>query len=127
LAQRQQAEQDARDLRVLRITAGRAAFGTWLLEIDRQSAAGNRASPAIAAGPAAYQGFVAANKPVIEGARFSTMDVNDSTGTAVAEWTMKWRTDFGTGSVRKVRARADAVREGDSWRIVSWRILDGAP
>lgn len=127
LALRQQAEQDERDRRLARVTSGRAAFGTWLLDIDRQSAAGNRASPAIAAGPASYQGFVASNKPVIEAARFTTMDVNDSTGTATAEWTMKWRTDFGTSSERRVRARAEAVREGDTWRIRSWRILEGGP
>jgi serine/threonine protein phosphatase PrpC len=127
LAARAQADQEARDRQLARITAGRAALGTWLLEIDRQSARGNRASPAIAVGPASYQGFIASNKPVVEGARFANMDVNDSTGVATAEWTLKWRTEFGTGSERKVRARAEAVREGDTWRVRSWRILEGGP
>lgn len=126
-AARQRAEQEARDRELVHITAGRAAFGTWLGDIDRQSSAGNRASPAIASGPASYQGFVAKNKPVIEGARLTTMEVNDSTGVAIAEWTMKWRTDFGTGSERRVRARAEAARTGETWRVKGWRILEGAP
>jgi len=127
LALRQRAEQEAREREQSHITAGRAAFGTWLGDIDRQSAQGNRTAPAIASGPASYQGFIASNKPVIEGARFSTMDVNDSSGVAMAEWTMKWRTDFGTTSERRVRARAEAVRSGEAWRVTSWRILEGAP
>jgi hypothetical protein len=127
LAAKQQADQESRDRELSRITAGRAALGTWLLEIDRQSALGNRSSPAIAVGPASYQGFVASNKPVVEGARFTTMDVNDSTGSATAEWTLKWRTDFGTGSERRMRARAEVVRNGDTWRVRSWRILEGGP
>jgi protein phosphatase len=127
LVAKQQADQESRDRELGRITAGRAALGTWLLEIDRQSALGNRSSPAIAVGPASYQGFVASNKPVVEGARFTTMDVNDSTGSATAEWMLKWRTDFGTGGERRVRARADVVRSGDTWRVRSWRILEGGP
>lgn len=127
LALRQRAEQEAREREQSHITAGRAAFGTWLGDIDRQSAQGNRAAPAIASGPASYQGFIASNKPVIEGARFSTMEVNDSNGVAMAEWTMKWRTDFGTTSERRVRARAEAARSGEAWRVTRWRILEGAP
>ena len=55
------------------------------------------------------------------------MDVNETAGSATAEWTARWRGEFGTTASRRMRVTVEAVREGDVWRITGWRFLEGAP
>ncbi len=109
------------------VTAGRAVINSWAQSLGPAAAAGDRGAPSISTGPGSFASFVADNRPRLEGVRITGMDVNETTGTATAEWTARWRGEFGTTASRRMRATVEAVREGDVWRITGWRFLEGAP
>jgi len=46
---------------------------------------------------------------------------------ARAEWVLKWKSNFGTSTSKRVKASATIVRDGESWRLLGWKILEGAP
>jgi hypothetical protein len=109
------------------VTAGRAEINSWAQAVATAAAAGDRGAPAITAGPGSFASFVANNRPRLDGLRITGMDVNETAGSATAEWTARWRGEFGTTASRRMRVTVEAVREGDVWRITGWRFLEGAP
>lgn len=114
-------------MRNRQVTAGRAVINGWAQELGPAAAAGERGAPSIAVGPGSFASFVADNRPRLEGIHITGMDVNETTGSATAEWTARWRGEFGTTASRRMRVTVEAVREGDVWRITGWRFIEGAP
>lgn len=126
-ATRRAAAAAATEMRSRRITAGRAVLNSWAQAIAPAAEAGDRNAPSIAAGPGSFASFVAGNKPRLEGVQMTGMDVNDSAGHGTAEWTARWRGEFGATVQRRMRVAVDAARDGDVWRVTGWRFLEGAP
>jgi hypothetical protein len=109
------------------VTAGRAAVTGWLNSVVSNVNAGNVGAPVLRAGPPEFAAFVGKNEPKLSDARLVTSNVTEQSGEATAEWTAKWRTQFGASTSRRMTATATLVPDGETWRLRSWRIAEGAP
>ncbi len=126
--QRTREEQAERErLRDTRVASGHAALAAWLQNLVRAIDAGDEKAAALASGPPRFAEFVGSNHPRTTDARMVTDDVDEASGQATAQWTLRWRTNFGTTSQRQMRAQATVTREGENWHVVGWTILEGAP
>jgi hypothetical protein len=126
-----QQEQEARAaqelLRETRLGSGRTALNGWLQRLVAAIGAGESRSAVMTAGPPTFAEFMAKNSPRISDARITSMEVDESSGEARAEWVLKWKSNFGTSMQRRVRASATVVRDGETWRLLGWKILEGEP
>jgi protein phosphatase len=122
-ASRKQQEQ----LRETRLTGGRAALNGWLTRLVAAVSAGESGAAVLSAGPSSFAAFVAKNGPKISEARVTSVEVDDASGEARAEWTLKWKSNFGTATSRRMKASATVVRDGETWRLLGWKILEGEP
>ncbi|HEX5631884.1 MAG TPA: hypothetical protein VFX50_01610, partial [Gemmatimonadales bacterium] len=134
LADQRSREQTAREeetrrqqAREARLSAGRQELQDWLWELTNAVKRGDGTAPVLRQGPPRFAEFVTKSKPEVGEARITQMSVSEATGTANAEFTVKWRTEFGTNSTRRVRASASIVPAGNGWTVRGWQILDGAP
>jgi protein phosphatase len=125
-AAREEAARVARE-REARVTAGRRQLELWLATLVGAIESGNPAAPVLRQGPPRFAEFVGKNQPDVADARLVQVTVNEATGTANAEFVLKWKTEFGTASTRRVRATATVVPAGEGWQVRGWQILDGAP
>jgi hypothetical protein len=126
LAAREAAERAARASEE-RVTAGRAAVTGWMNSVVSNVNAGNVGAPVLRAGPPEFAAFVGKNEPKLSDARLVASNVTDQSAEATAEWTAKWRTQFGASTSRRMTARATLVPDGETWRLRSWTITEGAP
>jgi len=110
-----------------RVTAGRAAVTGWMNSVVSNVNAGNVGAPVLRAGPPEFAAFVGKNEPKLSDARLVASDVTDQSAEATAEWTAKWRNQFGASTSRRMTATATLVPDGETWRLRSWRITEGAP
>jgi protein phosphatase len=124
--QRDSADRAAKE-REDRIAAGRNAVNGWLNSVVSNVNAGNVGAPVLVAGPPGFAAFVGKNKPKLSDAKVTGSNVTDQSADATAEWTAKWRGEFGTSTTRRMKATATLVPDGDIWRLRSWRITEGAP
>jgi protein phosphatase len=123
---RESAERAARASEEL-VAAGRAAVTGWLNSVVSNVNAGNVGAPVLRAGPPEFAAFVGKNEPKLSDARLVTSNVTEQSGEGTAEWTAKWRTQFGASTSRRMTATATLVPDGETWRLRSWRIIEGAP
>ena len=129
LAARQEAEarESEVQLRETRLASGRAALNGWLQRLVAAISAGQARAAVISAGPPSFAEFLAKNSPKISDATVTSIEVDESSGEARAEWVLKWKSNFGTSMQRRVKAAATVVRDGESWRLLGWKILAGEP
>lgn len=126
-AQAEQAREAQERLLDERLLSGRAALNGWLPRLVAAVTAGESRSAVLAAGPPSFAAFVEKNRPKISDARVTSLDVDESSGEATGEWVLRWRSNFGTATQRRVKASATVVRDGESWRLLGWKILEGEP
>jgi PPM family protein phosphatase len=110
-----------------RVTAGRVAAAGWMNSVVSNVNAGNVGAPVLRAGPPGFAAFVEKNEPKLSDARLVASDVTEQSAEATAEWTAKWRTQFGASTSRRMTATATLVPDGETWRLRSWTITEGAP
>ena len=110
-----------------RLAAGRAAVTGWMNSLVSNANAGNVGSPVLRAGPPDFASFVDKRDPTLSDARLVASNVTEQSAEGTAEWTAKWRTEFGASRTRRMRAAVTLVPDGDTWRLRSWRITEGAP
>jgi protein phosphatase len=126
--QRTRDEQVERErLRDTRVASGHTALTVWLQNLVRAIDAGDEKAAALASGPPRFAEFVGSNHPRTTDARTMTAQVDEDSGQATAQWTLRWRTNFGTTSQRQMQAQATIARDGENWHVVGWKILEGAP
>jgi hypothetical protein len=113
--------------REARLASGRTALNGWLQRLVAAVGAGESHAAVLTAGPASFAAFVEKNNPKISDASMTSLEVDESSGEATAEWLIKWRSNFGTATQRRVKASATVVRDGETWRLLGWKILEGAP
>lgn len=126
-AQAEAARQEQERLRETRLASGRTALNGWLQRVVAAVTAGESKSAVLTAGPSGFATFVEKNGPKISDASITSVEVDESSGEATAEWVLKWRSNFGTATQRRVKASATVVRDGESWRLLGWKILEGEP
>jgi hypothetical protein len=126
-AQAEQAREAQERLLEERLLSGRAVLNGWLPRLVAAVTAGESRSAVLAAGPPSFAAFVEKNNPKISGASMTSLEVDESSGEATAEWVLRWRSNFGTATQRRVKASATVVRDGESWRLLGWKILEGEP
>ncbi len=114
-------------LRETRLASGRAALNGWLQRVVAAVSAGESHAAVLTAGPSSFAAFVEKNSPKISDASMTSLEVDESSGEATAEWLLKWRSNFGTATQRRVKASATVVRDGETWRLLGWKILEGEP
>jgi len=125
-----QAEEGRRQqdrLKETRLASGRAALTNWLTRLVAAVSSGEGGAAVLSAGPSSFADFVAKNDPKISDAAMTSVEVDDASGEARAEWVLKWKSNFGTSTSKRVKASATIVRDGESWRLLGWKILEGAP
>jgi hypothetical protein len=44
----------------------------------------------------------------------TSVEVDDASGEARAEWVLKWKSNFGTSTSKRVKASATVVRDGET-------------
>jgi protein phosphatase len=125
-AQREAADRAER-AREARLAAGRAAVTGWMNSVVSNVNAGNVGAPVLRAGPPDFVSFVDKSDPRLSDARLVSSNVTEQSAEATAEWTAKWRTAFGASQSRRMTATATLVPDGETWRLRSWRITEGAP
>jgi hypothetical protein len=109
-----------------RIAAGRNALNEWLAAVVAAANARNVASPVMTSGPPSFAAFVTKRHPSLSEQRFVSTTLTEDSSEASAEWVARWRTEFGTGSSRKMKAAVTVVRAGETWRVTHWTITEGA-
>jgi hypothetical protein len=125
-----QAEENRRkqdELKATRLASGRTALNGWLTRLVAAVSSGEAHAAVMTAGPSSFVAFVEKNEPKISDAKVTSIEVDDASGEARAEWTLKWKSNFGTSTSRRVKASATVVREGEAWRMLGWKILEGEP
>jgi len=126
-AQAEESRRQQDQLKETRLASGRAALNGWLTRLAAAVAAGEARSAVLTAGPASFAEFVDKNGPKISDAAMTSVEMDDASGEARAEWVLKWKSNFGTSTSKRVKASATVVRDGETWRLLSWKILEGAP
>lgn len=125
-----QAEENRRkqdELKETRLASGKAALNSWLTRLVAAVSNGETRAAVMTAGPSSFAAFVEKNGPKISDARVTNVEVDDASGEARAEWTLKWKSNFGTSTSKRVKASATVVRDGETWRLLGWKILEGEP
>lgn len=125
--QAEEARQAQERQRETRLASGRAALNGWLQRVVSAVSNGQTGAAVMTAGPASFGEFVAKNSPKISDASVTSIEVDESSGAATAEWVLKWKSNFGTATQRRVKASATVVRDGETWRLLGWKILEGEP
>jgi len=126
-AQAEESRRQQDQLKETRLASGRAALNGWLTRVVAAVSAGEARSAVLTAGPSSFTEFVDKNGPKISEATMTSIEVDDASGEARAEWVLKWKSNFGTSTSKRVKASATVVRDGETWRLLSWKILEGAP
>jgi len=126
-AQAEESRRQQDQLKETHLASGRAALNGWLTRLVAAVSAGEARSAVLTAGPSSFAEFVAKNGPRISDATMTSVEVDDASGEARAEWVLKWKSNFGTSTSKRVKASATVVRDGETWRLLSWKILEGAP
>ena len=126
-AQAEESRKQQEQLRQTRLTSGRAALNGWLMRLVAAVEAGEARSAVLSAGPSSFAAFVEKNSPKISNAAISSIEVDDASGEAKAEWVLKWKSNFGTSTSKRMKASATVVRDGETWRLLGWKILEGEP
>jgi uncharacterized protein (DUF1501 family) len=126
-AQAEESRRQQDQLKETHLASGRAALDGWLTRLVAAVSAGEARSAVLTAGPSSFAEFVAKNGPRISDATMTSVEVDDASGEARAEWVLKWKSNFGTSTSKRVKASATMVREGETWRLLGWKILEGAP
>lgn len=127
VAQAETARQAQERLHETRLASGRTALNGWLQRVASAVSSGESRAAVLQAGPASFAEFVEKNNPKISDASITSVEVDESSGEATAEWVLKWRSNFGTATQRRVKAAATVVRDGENWRLLGWKILEGGP
>jgi protein phosphatase len=127
VAQAEESRKQQEQLRETRLTAGRAALNGWLTRLVTAVSAGESGAAVLSAGPSSFAAFVAKNNPKISDATVSSIEVDDASGEARAEWVLRWKSNFGTATTKRMKASATVVRDGETWRLLGWKILEGEP
>ena len=125
-----QAEENRRkqdELKQTRLASGRTALNGWLTRLVAAVSAGETRAAVMTAGPSSFGAFVEKNGPKISEATMTSVEVDEASGEARAEWTLKWKSNFGTSTSKRVKASATVVRDGETWRLLGWKILEGEP
>ena len=125
--QQEEARQAQERLAAARVAGGRAALNGWLQRLVAAVSSGEARAAVLSAGPASFAEFVEKNSPRISNASVTSAEVDESSGEAKAEWVLKWKSNFGTATQRRVKASATVVRDGETWRLLGWKILEGEP
>ena len=109
-----------------RIAAGRNALNEWLATLIAAANARNMSNPVISGGPATFAAFVNRRHPSLSEQRFVSTTLTEDSSDGVAEWSARWRSEFGTGSSRKMKATVTVVRDGEVWHVAHWAVTEGA-
>ena len=125
--QAEEARQAQERQRETRLASGRAALNGWLQRVVSAVSNGQTGAAVLTAGPASFAEFVAKNSPKISDASVTSIEVDDASGEVSAVWVLKWRSNFGTATQRRMKASATVVRDGETWRLLGWKILEGEP
>jgi serine/threonine protein phosphatase PrpC len=125
LAEDNRRKQD--ELKATRLASGRTALNGWLTRLVAAVSAGEARAAVMTAGPSSFVAFVEKNGPKISDASMTSVEVDDASGEATATWTLKWKSNFGTSTTKRVKASATVVRDGETWRLLGWKILEGEP
>jgi serine/threonine protein phosphatase PrpC len=118
---------DQKRLHDAKLAAGQNALSGWMNSLVSAVNARQLSAPVLAAGPREFAEFVDKKQPQLSEARVLSTSVTEESGQATAEWVVKWRTDFGTATSRRMKATATIVPDGEAWRLGSWQITEGAP
>ena len=117
----------AADVRESRLARARSALAEWLTLLVTAVDSARYTDPVLAVGPPDFMVFASKHHISLREAILLDVTVSEDDGTARAQWVARWVNPFGTGSSRRMKATAMAARDGETWRIRSWKITQGAP
>jgi len=115
------------DGRRAHLTAGYRSLNNWLSALITSANRAEAGAPALAAGPADFISFINRDHPTLGAERLVTSQVDDTGGSATAEWQAQWRSAFGTTVSRRMRATVAIVAHEDGWTVERWTLTEGAP